>query len=166
MRRTLIIAAWGCWLSLLGRCGRGAARGDGTGAQLRPAAVARSRPAPAAPTSAKPLSYSLNSDDLPSEAASPKPLQEAAELPAPSREAEVAPYHEGEQFGECCDDGHCHVLDWINWDDCDCCMLLRAVRRMPIEARGEYLMWWVEGQATPPLVTTSPADTPRARPAS
>jgi len=31
----------------------------------------------------------------------------------------------------------------------------------PVEVRAEYLMWWGKGDPVPPLMTTSPADTPR-----
>jgi hypothetical protein len=151
MRRTLIIAAWGCWLCLLGAAVASEPRaGDGTNvpprpSELRQSPATRNRPAAAAPQVNRPLSYSLSSDDLPSEAANASAVPHpAAELRHPNEEAAAEPYHQGDQFAECCDDGHCHCFDWICWEDCDCYMLLKAVGRMPIEARGEYLMWWVE----------------------
>jgi hypothetical protein len=52
------------------------------------------------------------------------------------------------------DDGYCDAC----CDDCCSCGPMPG-----FWGRAEYLYWWVDGADTPPLVTTSPDDTPQAQ---
>ena len=51
-----------------------------------------------------------------------------------------------------CADGAC--------DGCECAGCLCPTLSQHLWVRGEYLMWWTKGVHLPPLVTTSPPDTP------
>ena len=68
----------------------------------------------------------------------------------PYSSSNFAPNHDDGYF----DDGQ---------GSCNSCGACNNCCRGPIYARGEYLLWWLTGDSTPALVTTSPAGTPRAQ---
>ena len=86
----------------------------------------------------------VEAQDVPQIEPDPTDLDEFVDADAPC-------YGGGEGFG----DPTCGHACSVNWLD--------VPRHGPIEFHGEYLLWWTRGSRVPPLVTTSPAGTPRAQ---
>ena len=94
------------------------------------------------------------------DAAPAEEVQPGRAMPPPPRRPAAAdernPVDPDEPFGGCAED--CDGNDFGY-----CGPALREVLCNRLWFRGEALLWWLKGGETPPLLTTSPANTPQAQ---
>lgn len=82
----------------------------------------------------------------------PQPLRESPKPPALPTSISLAPSGPASPLANCCAAASCY------WEE------FRALGETTYEPRGrvwasaEYLLWWIEGQRVPPLVTTGPVE--------